>query len=126
MFFVLGFLVWLIATIALRLLGQFLLDPTNATLTIAVFIGLVLLIPIIFATYIWKNVAIRDQPTVAIQVALPGMLLDIGSILFFPVVFPNINPAANILFAALILWGYSLILMSSFLSIVGAKSWSKR
>lgn len=126
MFFILGFLLWLIATIALRLLGQFLLDPTNVTLTIAVFIGLVLLVPLTSAIYIWKNVAIQDQPTVAIQVALPGMLLDVGSILFFPVVFPNINPVANVLFAALMLWGYSLILISCFLSIVGAKSWSKR
>ncbi len=126
MFFILGFLIWLIATIVLRLLGQVLLDPTNVALTIAVFIGLVLLIPIMFAIYIWSNVEIQDQPTVAMQVALPGMLLDIGSILFFPVVFPNINPAANVLFAALMLWGYSLILLSGFLPIVEVKSWSER
>jgi Family of unknown function (DUF5367) len=122
MFFVLGFLVWLIATIALRLLGQFLLDPMNLTLTIVMFVGLVLLVPIMSAIYIWQNVAIQDRSTVAMQIALPGMLLDVGSILFFPVVFPNIDPTANVLFAALMLWGYSLVLISGCLSIAGIKS----
>lgn len=116
-FMTLGILIWLVATIAFRLFGQFILDPTNAMLTIGIFIAMLLLIVMMYGIYTWKHVSLSDRIKVAMFVALPGMLLDINSVLFFPTVFPNIDPNANGLFAALMLWGYGLILLSGFLPI---------
>lgn len=117
MFFVsLGFLGWLIATIAFRIIGEFLLDPSNMVLTIAAFaLSVPLLAILMYGIYTWQQVKQPERSKVAMQIALPGMLLDVGSVLFFPVVFPNIDPAANVIFAALMLWGYSFILLSNFL-----------
>lgn len=115
-FVVLGFLGWLIATIAFRLLGKVLLDPSNSVFTIATFAVSVPLIAIVmYGIYTWQQVKQSERPKIAMQIALPGMLLDVGSILLFPIVFPNIDPTANVVFSALMLWGYSFILLSSFL-----------
>ena len=94
-FIAIGFLIWLIATIA--------------------FSSMPLFIALMYGVFAWKKVHGSEKFKVALSVALPGMLLDIISILFFPVVFPNMNPDANVLFAGLMLWGYSNILVSGFL-----------
>jgi hypothetical protein len=123
MFFItFGVLIWFVGTIAFRLIGQFVLDPSNAMLTIGIFIAMLPLIVMMYGIYIWKQVSISDRTKVAISVALPGMLLDVNSILFFPTVFPNIDPNANGLFAALMLWGYGLILLSGFLPTIEVES----
>ncbi|MCY6492080.1 DUF5367 family protein [Leptolyngbya sp. GGD] len=111
-----GVFIWLTATIAFRLIGQFLLDPTNIALSIGLFLAtsLVMLI-VVTSVYLWQQVKSIDRPKTALLIALPGMLLDVGSILWFPTVFPNIDPNANILFAGLMLWGYTSILVTGFL-----------
>lgn len=116
LFLGIGFLGWLIATFALRLIGQYLLDPTNLTLSIGVFLVTPLVLIIVMSgLYFWQQVKAIERSKVALLVALPGMLLDVLSVLYFPTVFPNIDPSANILFAGLMLWGYSSILSTSFL-----------
>lgn len=111
-----GFLLWLIATIAFRLIGQYLLDSTNTALAIGLFIAtLPLMIIVTTAVYVWQQVKAIERPKAALLLALPGMLLDVGSVLFFPIVFPNIDPNANVLFASLMLWGYSSILITGVL-----------
>lgn len=111
-----GFLIWLIATIAFRLIGQYLLDPTNIALSIGLFLATTLVMFIVsIEIYSWQQVKLTERSKAALLLALPGMLLDVISVLLFPTVFPNIDPSANILFAGLMLWGYSSILVTSFL-----------
>ncbi|MBD1857748.1 MULTISPECIES: DUF5367 family protein [Leptolyngbya] len=111
-----GVFIWLTATIAFRLIGQFLLDPTNLVLSIGLFLATALVMFVVMtAVYLWRQVKLLDRPKAAMLVALPGMLLDVGSVLSFPTVFPNIDPNANILFAGLMLWGYASILITGFL-----------
>lgn len=116
LFLGIGFIGWLAATIAFHLIGQYLLDPTNIALSIGLFLAAsIVMIVLVTGVYFWRQVKVIDQPKVALLIALPGMLLDVGSVLFFPTVFPNIDPNANVLFAGLMLWGYSFILVTSFL-----------
>jgi hypothetical protein len=111
-----GVFIWLIATISFRLIGQFLLDPTNLALSIGLFLATpIAVFGVVTAIYLWQQVKWLDRPKIAMLIALPGMLLDVGSILCFSTVFPNIDPSANILFAGLMLWGYSSILVTGFL-----------
>lgn len=112
----LGFLLWLIATIILRFSGQFMLDANNIVLSVSEFILLIpALMGLMTAIYHYKSINTVGRPKVAMLIALPGMILDVGSILFFPDVFPNIDPGANILFAWMMLWAYGIILISGIL-----------
>jgi hypothetical protein len=116
LFLGLGFVIWLVATIAFRLIGQYLLDPTNIALCIGLFLATTIaMIIAVTGVYFWQQVKVIERPKTALLIALPGMLLDVGSVLFFPTVFPNIDPNANVLFAGLMLWGYSSILVTSLL-----------
>lgn len=111
-----GLLIWFVATIAFRLIGQYLLDPSNIALSIGLFLATTIaMLIVVTGVYVWQKVDAIARPKVALLIALPGMLFDVGSVLFFPSVFPNIDPGANVLFAGLMLWGYSSILVTSFL-----------
>lgn len=114
-----GVLVWIVATLLFRFAGQYLLQPSHVALSIGLFVlEIPLLIGLMVALYQWLSIDYQERPRAAMMFALPGMLLDVGSILFFAQTFPNIDPVANVLFAALMLWGYSCVLLSGFLPVV--------
>lgn len=108
-----GFVVWAVATAALRYVGQYVLIPGNTPLTVGAFIGVaILMIVLMTALYRIKTVHGPERLTGATLFALPGMLLDAGTVLFFQDVFPNMLPEANALFAAWLFWGYSVVLVT--------------
>lgn len=116
-----GVLVWIIATLVFRLFGQFLLIPNNVTLTVFLFgLAVPLMLGMMILLYRWQSIGSADRPQAAMRFALPGMLLDVGSIAFFAQVFPNMHPSVNPWFAALMLWAYGLVLVSGFLPAVEA------
>jgi len=88
-----GFLIWLLASLALRLGGHYVLRPGPWPATVALFV-------ISFALMAWLARRLcrrlhlpREQwPAGAISLALPTLLLDPFSSAFFPVVFPNLAP----------------------------------
>lgn len=118
-FFVgLGFLLWLVATIFFRLLGQFLLDPASPALVAATFVLTAPVIALaIYPAYAVVGVDAAERPAAAALVVLPGMLLDVLSLFFFGTSFPNLSvlsASADALFGAWLLWAYGLILLSGF------------
>lgn len=100
-----GLLIWLAATIALRLVGQHLLRPGN-------FMGTLLLFAVSFPLMAWvvRSLCIgarlpRDQWIGgAVSVALPTLLFDPFSCVFFPVVYPNMAPEVAGVFGGWVLW----------------------
>ena len=94
-----GFVIWLVATVAIRLFGERLLHPGNGP-------GIVILFAISFAVVAWLvrrlcrrlQVPAGEWPSAAISVLLPTLLLDPFSSAFFSTVFPNIQPEAAGLF----------------------------
>jgi hypothetical protein len=97
--------IWLAATLLLRFAGEYLLRPGDRVRTAAVF-------AVSFAAVFLMVRALArrfcgtpgDFPRAAAVLTLPTLLLDPFSTLFFGTVFPNLPPAAQGPFAALMLW----------------------
>lgn len=94
-----GLLLWLVATIAIRFTGQHFLSPGNLT-------GIMILFAASFVLVAWLvrrlcrrlHLPPEQWPPGAISLLLPTLLLDPFSSAFFPSVFPNIAPEAAGLF----------------------------
>jgi Family of unknown function (DUF5367) len=100
-----GLVIWLAATIALRLAGQHLLRPDDLRGTLILFV-------ISFPLMAWL---VRRLSTAAhlpreqflagaVSVALPTLLLDPFSCVFFPVLYPNMAPQVAGAFGGWLLW----------------------
>lgn len=113
-FVVWGFLLWSAATLIIRIAGSFLFNPGNSSsLLIAFLVAIPLIILTTYPVYSWRKVSAHKRVQSALSIALPGMVLDIFSMIFFPTVFPNLLLAhADRYFSAWLLWSYSLILIS--------------
>ncbi|CCH53851.1 hypothetical protein BN8_02981 [Fibrisoma limi BUZ 3] len=110
-----GFVVWLLATIFVRLAGQYIFVPGDTGLIVLAFAGLTVLMPLLlYPLYRFKNVDEDEQVKAAVLFALPGMVLDAGTVLFFQDVYPNLSPDASVLFAAWLFWGYAVGLLTGF------------
>ena len=100
-----GFLIWLLATVALRLIGQHVLRPRDPW-------GTLILLAVSFPLMAWLVRRLCDQAHLAPEqrlagaasVALPTLLLDPFSCVFFPVVFPNVAPQLAGIFGGWMLW----------------------
>lgn len=103
--FISGLVIWAGATIALRFGGQYLLRPDAR-------LGMALLFLVSFPAMAWVVRSLcsgarlpREQwPAGAVAIALPTLLLDPFSTIFFPVVFPNMAPEMARVFGGWMLW----------------------
>ncbi|MCS0787047.1 DUF5367 domain-containing protein [Cytobacillus firmus] len=110
-----GFLLWMSATILFRLFGQIFLIPGQVFLVLSIFIlAIPLIIIATYPYYYFRKIPETERLKAAVQIALPGMLLDILSIIYFAKVFPNLTNDSLPLFASWLLWAYSLILITGF------------
>lgn len=92
----LGLGLWTIGTVALRLRGQTLLLPGATPRTSLVYLASFVLM----ALLVRRLKADRESVTLLM---LPTLLLDPLSCLFFPSVFPNMDPGAAGLFGGMML-----------------------
>ena len=90
----------------------------NGDLTMLLF-AFGMMVPLIAVTtyplYSWRNVEPSKRPFAAMYAVLPGMLLDVFVILFFPFFFPNLAPTEAVSYSAWLFWGYSLGLITGFI-----------
>lgn len=88
-----GLVIWIAATLALRLAGQFVLRPHSWPATVFLF-------AVSFVAMAWLarrlcsrlHLPAEQWPAGAISLAAPTLLLDPFSSAFFPFVFPNLAP----------------------------------
>jgi hypothetical protein len=100
-----GFLLWLFASLSLRLEGERVLRPGDWK-------GTILLFALSFPLMAWLVRRLcrrfqlpRDQwLSGALAIAAPTLLLDPFSSAFFPLVFPNMSPAVAGVFGGWMLW----------------------
>ncbi len=101
---IVGFIIWLAASIVLRCAGQYVLQPANPA---GVAILLLTSFPLmaLVARRICADAAIqREQWSAAgILLVMPSLVLDTFSTIFFPVVYPNMPGEAAGLFGGWIL-----------------------
>lgn len=114
-FLLLGFVVWLVVTVALRLVGQYLLDPTAPVVVGGLFVATVpALVGLALVLYRWRGVTGATRLQAAVALVLPGMLLDSLAVAWFGTVFPNTVPAAARYFGGPLLLAYASVLLSAF------------
>ena len=103
--FVYGLGIWLGATIALRLGGQYLLRPRDPAGTAVLFaVTFPLMAWIVRRLCVRNRLAPEEWPMGAIAIAMPTLLLDPFSSVFFPVAFPNMAPELAGIFGGWMLW----------------------
>lgn len=112
LFLLWGFVLWLIATIIFHYGGNLLIDirhPFRTALSFAVAIPLIYgCVTLLFS---FLEVPNSDRTRRSVEIALPGMFMDILSILLHEVAFPVISEQSIPLLAAWLFWAYSLILL---------------
>ncbi len=108
-----GFALWLVGTVALRLVGQYLFAFPLVLLTFALTVPALTLV--VLRIYAARRIEPSQRPLVAIALALPGMLLDILSVTFAATIFPDIPAAEHGLLAAWLLEAYAVALASAFI-----------
>lgn len=102
---VVGFFIWLVGTLVLRVAGQYFLYPENM-LAIALLLLTSFPAMALVARRVCSDASIpREQwPAAAIFLVTPSLVLDTFSSAFFPLVYPNIPAQAAGLFGGWILW----------------------
>lgn len=103
--FLYGLAGWVLATLALRLEGQRLLQPGNWIGTLALFAAS-------FPLMAWLvrrvcgalQLSRQERLAGAVSILLPTLLLDPFSSAFFPAVFPNMAPQLAGVFGGWMLW----------------------
>ena len=94
-----GFIIWLFATITLRLTGQYLLHPENLVAIVALLLASFPLMALVARRICADTALPREQwPAAGIFLVMPTLVLDTFSTVFFPLVYPNIPQQAAGLF----------------------------
>ena len=100
-----GFVIWVGATIALRLAGQYVMRNPLALLAIS--------LPVMIYVAIAMVGHAQDRARAAIALVAPGMLLDTISAIWFPRVFPNIDTNAAGVFGGWLLFCNVVVLLTA-------------
>lgn len=110
-----GFLLWLVATVVLRVSGHHYLHPDHPWLATLAFLATIPLIAVVtIPVYDWRRVNLVDRPIAAILLCLPGLLIDVPVLAEFDLVYPNLE-GGGALFGAWLLWSYALVLITGLL-----------
>ncbi|WP_036718940.1 DUF5367 family protein [Paenibacillus sp. JCM 10914] len=114
-----GFLLWLVATLIFHFWGNWLIDVRNIWRTA---ISFIIAVPLIYGcvTFLFSllDVPTSERSRLSIFIALPGMLLDIFSLLFHSVVFSVISEQSIPVLAAWLFWAYGLIFVTGLKPVV--------
>lgn len=115
-FFLTGFFMWLAATIVIRLWGHHIWQPDPGMPLLAAFAVVLVFIPFLcYWLYRLKKVTGTERVIAAMLLALPGMVMDAGVMLFFTTAFPNLSPLSAPSFGGWLLYCYALTLLTGIL-----------
>jgi uncharacterized protein DUF5367 len=105
-----GFIIWLVATIALRLGGQYVFGRVPALLLLIITLPVMAFVAIV----VLRRYHLREQRALAaIALVSPGMLLDTISAIWFPLIFPNIHAGCSGLFGGWLLFCNVVVLLTA-------------
>jgi len=109
-----GFAIWLAATIALRLAGQWVIHPREgAGVFVLLLVSGVLMYRLPRVLFAAMGIPREHYAIGAIALVAPGMLLDTISAIWFPRVFPNIAAESVGLFGGWLLFCNIVALLSA-------------
>ena len=105
-----GFMIWALATIALRLGGQYVFRSGIAPWLLLMSLPLMVWVAL---TVLQRYRGPQQRALAAIALVAPGMLLDAVSSIWFPSVFPNIAPGFAGLFGGWLLFCNVVVLLTA-------------
>lgn len=107
-----GFLIWLLATLAFRFVGQFFFLTDKPIVMTGLYVAVV---PILgfTATWVFNRYRLNSMEVTlsAVLMILPGMILDTFCIAFFAWVFPNMMEKDAATFGSWLMWAYATVLV---------------
>lgn len=116
---VLGFSVWLMATVIVRLYGPFLFHADDLLIVISLFLAVVpVLYILMFGVYKRFQLAADQRLKSAVLMAVPGMLCDVFCLKYHDIVFPGFSQDQAILLSSWVLWAYAFVLLIGLVSSV--------
>ncbi|MGJ1360526.1 DUF5367 domain-containing protein [Sphingobacterium spiritivorum] len=115
-----GFLIWLLATIAFRVAGQYFFITDSAVVLSILYI---IVVPVLGLVTVFTCRKFRltglENVAAGVLLVLPGMLIDTFVIQFFGSIFPNM-PASNAsTFGSWLMWAYTIVLITSIIIGLG-------
>ncbi|HFK5505348.1 DUF5367 family protein [Elizabethkingia anophelis] len=109
-----GFLIWLFATIAFRVAGQFFFITDSAVVLSILYI---IVVPVLGLVTVFTCRKFRltglENVVAGVLLVLPGMLIDTFVIKFFGSIFPNMPENNAATFGSWLMWAYTIVLISS-------------
>ncbi|AQX03416.1 DUF5367 family protein [Elizabethkingia anophelis] len=109
-----GFLIWLFATIAFRVAGQFFFITDSAVVLSILYI---IVVPVLGLVTVFTCRKFRltglENVVAGVLLVLPGMLIDTFVIQFFGSIFPNMPESNAATFGSWLMWAYTIVLISS-------------
>lgn len=109
-----GFLIWLLATLAFRFAGHiFFITESPVILTIlyaAVVPALALISAITFRKFKLSGL---ENVVAGVLMVLPGMIIDTFVIQFFEETFPNMPSGRAATFGSWLMWAYTIVLLTA-------------
>lgn len=109
-----GFLIWLLATLAFRVAGQFFFITESLVILTILYLAVIPSLALIsIITFKKFKLAGLENVAAGVLLVLPGMIIDTFVIQFFKDIFPNMpsNRAAS--FGSWLMWAYSTVLLTS-------------
>ncbi len=106
----LGFVLWLVVTLALRFFGQDFFFPGEGVYALLIASPIVMGGFTLLALRVLREAKI-DRAEAAVALAMPGMALDVYALNTFANVFPNLDAALDGAFGAIKLLGYTAMLL---------------
>ncbi len=111
-----GFLIWLLATLAFRFAGQFFFITELPVVLTILYVAVIPSLAVISVVTFKKFKLLELENVVGgVLLVLPGMIIDTFVIQFFEDVFPNMPSSRAAAFGSWLMWAYSIVLLTSIL-----------
>ncbi|MFO1236334.1 MAG: DUF5367 family protein [Alphaproteobacteria bacterium] len=118
---IVGFILWVLATLAFRFYGQMFFYPDILAISVLFIVAGPLLWGFMVVYLGVLKVLPENRALAAIGFVLPGMALDSLAAANFGLVFPNLDMSLDGLFGSLMLWSYGALLFGGYSSDRRAK-----
>jgi hypothetical protein len=106
---------WVVAAVAVRLVGGFLLDPSAPVVLAALYVVTVpAMTALTLGIFRLHGVAGERRGRVVAALLLPVVVLDAGALLAFGTLFPNLSAGVARFFGAWVLVAYAGVLLAAF------------
>ena len=109
-----GFLIWLLATLAFRFAGHIFFITESPVILTVLYASVVPALAFISAITFRKfKLSGLENVVAGVLMVLPGMIIDTFVIQFFEETFPNMPSSRAAAFGSWLMWAYTIVLLTA-------------